>query len=201
MPTGRKPINCWLSLPCAWPTRRWSPQPAAPCLALALLAFSLLCAVGYSRYLARPIVRISSIAGRMAELDFQWKCGETRRDEIGALGRSLDEMAERLSAALAELEEANAALRGDMERARELERQRLAFFSAASHELKTPVTILKGQLSGMLDGVGCTGTGRSIWPAPSRWRGGWRRWWGSCWPCPAWSRTAPPAGRRWSCPP
>ena len=90
----------------------------------------------------------------MAELDFQWKCGETRRDEIGALGRSLDEMAERLSAALAELEEANAALRGDMERARELERQRLAFFSAASHELKTPVTILKGQLSGMLDGVG-----------------------------------------------
>lgn len=125
---------------------------AAPCLAL--LAFSLLCAVGYSRYLARPIVRISSIAGRMAELDFQWKCGETRRDEIGALGRSLDEMAERLSAALAELEEANAALRGDMERARELERQRLAFFSAASHELKTPVTILKGQLSGMLDGVG-----------------------------------------------
>ena len=89
---------------------------AAPCLALALLAFSLLCAVGYSRYLARPIVRISSIAGRMAELDFQWKCGETRRDEIGALGRSLDEMAERLSAALAELEEANAALRGDMER-------------------------------------------------------------------------------------
>ena len=63
-------------------------------------------------------------------------------------------MAERLSAALAELEEANAALRGDMERARELERQRLAFFSAASHELKTPVTILKGQLSGMLDGVG-----------------------------------------------
>lgn len=126
---------------------------AAPCLALALLAFSLLCAVGYSRYLARPIVRISSIAGRMAELDFQWKCGETRRDEIGALGRSLDEMAERLSAALAELEEANAALRGDMERARELERQRLAFFSAASHELKTPVTILKGQLTGMLDGV------------------------------------------------
>ena len=30
----------------------------------------------------------------------------------------------------------------------------MAFFSAASHELKTPVTILKGQLAGMLEGVG-----------------------------------------------
>ena len=125
----------------------------APWLALALLAFSLLCAVGYSRYLARPIVRISAIAGKMAELDFQWKCGETRGDEIGRLGRSLDEMAGRLSAALAELEDANRALRGEVERERELDRRRTAFFSAASHELKTPVTILKGQLSGMLEGV------------------------------------------------
>ena len=41
-----------------------------------------------------------------------------------------------------------------MERARELERQRLAFFSAASPRAEDPVTILKGQLSGMLDGVG-----------------------------------------------
>ena len=126
----------------------------APWLALALLAFSLLCAVGYSRYLAKPIVRISTIAGKMAELDFQWKCGESRPDEIGRLGRSLDEMAGRLSAALAELKAANAALRDDMERARAEERRRLAFFAAASHELKTPVTILKGQLGGMLDGVG-----------------------------------------------
>lgn len=35
-----------------------------------------------------------------------------------------------------------------------MEQQRSAFFSAASHELKTPVTILKGQLSGMLAQIG-----------------------------------------------
>ena len=126
----------------------------APWILLVLLAFSLLCAFFYSRYITRPIVRMSGIAGKMAELDFHWECGEKRRDEIGKLGRSLDKLAQRLDAALTDLESANQALRGEVEQERELDRQRMAFFNAASHELKTPVTILKGQLSGMLEGVG-----------------------------------------------
>ena len=126
----------------------------APWLLLVLLIFSLPCAFIYSRYITRPIVRMSGIAGKMAELDFHWECGEKRRDEIGKLGRSLDQLARRLDTALTDLESANQALRGEVERERELDRQRMAFFNAASHELKTPVTILKGQLSGMLEGVG-----------------------------------------------
>ena len=126
----------------------------APWLLVVLLVFSLLCAFIYSRYITRPIVRMSGIAGKMAELDFHWECGEKRKDEIGKLGRSLDQLARRLDTALTDLENANRALRGEVERERELDRQRMAFFNAASHELKTPVTILKGQLSGMLEGVG-----------------------------------------------
>lgn len=125
-----------------------------PWFLLALLIFSFFCSFLYSRFITRPIVRISSIAGKMAELDFDWKCGEKRRDEIGTLGRSLDQMAQKLSAALCDLHTANDALQKEVERKQEMERQRFAFFSAASHELKTPVTILKGQISGMLDGIG-----------------------------------------------
>ena len=106
------------------------------------------CALVFARLVARPIVRLSAIAEKMADLDFGWRCALRRRDEIGSLGRSLERLAQRLSAALGELSQANCALRGEMER------ERLAFFSAASHELKTPVTILKGQIGGMLDGVG-----------------------------------------------
>ena len=126
----------------------------APWLMAALLGFSVFWGWVYSRYITRPILRLQGIAGRMAGLEFSWKCEEKRRDEIGDLGRSLDLMAGRLSAALKELEAANAALRREVEQQQELERQRTAFFSAASHELKTPVTILKGQLWGMLEGIG-----------------------------------------------
>jgi len=125
----------------------------APWLLGVMLVFSMLCALFYSRYLTRPIVRLSQVSQHMAELDFTWKCGETRRDEIGVLGRNLNDMSQRLSTALTDLKDANAALQRDIDRERELERQRLAFFSAASHELKTPVTILKGQLTGMLEGI------------------------------------------------
>jgi len=125
----------------------------APWLLAVMLLFSVLCALFYSRYITRPIVRLSGISQRMAELDFSWKCGETRVDEIGVLGRNLNELSQRLSTALTELEDANTALQQDIDQERELERQRLAFFSAASHELKTPVTILKGQLTGMLEGI------------------------------------------------
>ena len=125
----------------------------APQVLFVLLVISIFCAFIYSRYITKPIVRLSDIAEQMAALDFNWSCSEKRRDEIGSLGRSLNQMSKRLSAALEELESANSSLRGEVERERESERQRTAFFSAASHELKTPVTILKGQLCGMIEGV------------------------------------------------
>ena len=125
---------------------------------LALLVFSLLCALVYSRYITPgPSSGMSGIAGRMERI---WissgNASETRRDEIGAAGPQPGRAWRKsLSAALAEpggmpMRRSGATWSGS----RKLERQRLAFFSAASHELKTPVTILKGQLTGMLDGVG-----------------------------------------------
>lgn len=126
----------------------------APWVLLTLLLFSLLGAFVYSRYITRPIVQMSDIAGKMADMDFDWKCQETRADEIGHLGRSLNQMAEKLSQTLEALKASNAALRGEVAQERALDLQRRAFFAAASHELKTPVTILRGHLSGLLDGIG-----------------------------------------------
>ena len=42
----------------------------------------------------------------------------------------------------------------DIEHEKELEQAQLDFFSAVSHELKTPITIIKGQTEGMILNVG-----------------------------------------------
>lgn len=125
-----------------------------PYLLIVILGISLLGALVYSRLITRPIVELSRIARRMAEQDFDVRWQKRCRDEIGVLGDSLNLLSENLSGALEQLRQANLALQGDIDRERELDRQRTAFFAAASHELKTPVTILKGQLSGMLAQVG-----------------------------------------------
>lgn len=115
---------------------------------------AVLSALAASFYLTAPVVRLSRISRKMAKLDYSERYTGKRTDEIGALGQDLSELADNLSGALTELRQANARLKSDIELEREQEKRRMAFFSAVSHELKTPITILKGHLSGMLQGVG-----------------------------------------------
>ncbi len=119
-----------------------------------ILLAAVLASVLYSRYVTGPVLRISAVSKRMAELSFDWKCRENRTDELGILACSLNEMSQRLSASMTELKSANEKLQADIERERALEQAQLDFFSAVSHELKTPVTIIKGQTEGMILKVG-----------------------------------------------
>ena len=72
-----------------------------------------------------------------------WQCKINRTDEIGILANSLNSMSQNLSDTMLKLETANRQLKQDMEHIDELNKQRQYFFATASHELKTPITIIK----------------------------------------------------------
>ena len=125
-----------------------------PWLAVMILLISAFGAFFCSRVLVCPVLEISRISRRMADLDMTWECKVDRKDELGILADSLNTMAKRLDRAMKALEQANQKLREDMEQLTRMSRQRRDFFAAASHELKTPVTILKGQIESMILGIG-----------------------------------------------
>lgn len=125
-----------------------------PALLLAVLVVSFGASWLYSHMITKPVLEISRVAEEMSGLHLDWQLKERRTDELGALEKSLNTLARNLSAALSDLQHANLKLEEDIRRERKLEQARTDFFSAVSHELKTPVTVIKGQLEGMLLGIG-----------------------------------------------
>ena len=88
-----------------------------------------------------PIRQTQKDFQKVAALDFGGLEGDTNRlDELGDLNRSLRQMADTLQN------------RWDDERA--LERRRQDFVSAASHELKTPLALMRGYTEGLEQGIG-----------------------------------------------
>ncbi|WP_321024754.1 sensor histidine kinase [Eisenbergiella porci] len=125
-----------------------------PVIGIVILAISLMASYFVSRFLTKPMIEISNISKRLTALDMTWRCDTDRTDEIGVLACNLNSMAAHLDKALAELTEANEKLQADIELERQQEKMRVDFFRAVSHELKTPITILKGELEGMIYQVG-----------------------------------------------
>ncbi|MED4568066.1 sensor histidine kinase [Brevibacillus agri] len=117
-------------------------------------ALILLLSLLLSKIVTKPLLSLNKSALRMARLDFSVKSPIIRNDEFGSLARSLNTMAEKLDVTLRELQQANEQLRNEMDHKQRMELIQKEFVSNASHELKTPLSIVKSFAEGLRDGVG-----------------------------------------------
>ncbi len=113
------------------------------------LVLALVFISGYSKRFTKPLIQMSEVANRIANLDFSAKCNVNRGDEIGALAENINIVSDSLNSALSELREKNAQLMEDIEKERRIEQMRADFISSASHELKTPIAIIRGYAEGL----------------------------------------------------
>lgn len=101
----------------------------------------------------KPIRKLSYIAGEMAELKFETKYTEHRKDEIGNLGHSINLLSEKLEQTISELKAVNNELQSDIENKIQIDEMRKDFLSNVSHELKTPIALIQGYAEGLQENI------------------------------------------------
>jgi len=108
-----------------WPLSLMVRQAAVALLVLALVSIPL------ARSVTAPLEGLSSLARRFGKGDLTARFASRRRDEIGALGRAFDDMADRITA---------------------LRRSEKELLANVSHELRTPLARIRLALELVTDG-------------------------------------------------
>ena len=103
------------------------------------------------RFISDPISEICEMAHRAARLDFSLPCQITSKDEFGELAANLNKMSENLQDTLEKLEKANLQLEKDVQQERKLLRERKELTDHLSHEMKTPIGVIRAYAEGIQD--------------------------------------------------
>ncbi len=106
---------------------------------IAAMMIGSLCLVIIVRKFTKPLVRINQTALLIAEGDYTAKTEVHSSDEVGMLADTIDNMS-------CKLQQAN-------EEQENLTRLRQEFVGNISHELRTPVTVMRGSLEALCDHV------------------------------------------------
>lgn len=125
-----------------------------PFAILSIIIISFAISSLYSILISGPLIKLNKVAKRMANLDFNNTIEINGKDEIGELSNILNLMNKNLKEAFEQLEKINFKLTKEIEMERKLEKERREFVATISHELKSPITIISGQLEGMIYNIG-----------------------------------------------
>ena len=113
---------------------------------IALAVIFIIFAYIFSKSMSRPLNRLNAIAEKMGYLDFSMRYTGNRKDEIGNLGKTLNEIT-------AKLENTINQLQGELSKEKTMEKMRTQFTAQVSHELQTPLSVIKGYSEALSDRI------------------------------------------------
>jgi two-component system sensor histidine kinase BaeS len=101
-------------------------------VALGLILVAMIIAIPLAAHFVRPIKRLAAAMSMLTSGEYQQRIDLKRKDEFAQLSRDYNELAATLQ---------------------QNEQARKRWLADISHELRTPVAVLKGELEAMLDGI------------------------------------------------
>ncbi len=129
-------------------------------LAFAIFLSIALCIIAevYIRMFTKPLMIISDTAKEISQMNFTNSCPRFRTKEMNDLGENINNLSNSLETALRKLKSENIQLERDIEIERRMEKVMRTFVANASHELKTPISVIQAYAEGMKFGIGCDST-------------------------------------------
>lgn len=104
--------------------------------------------------ITKPILELNRISEKMVHLDFDAKYQGSANTEIDLLGENMNKLSYSLEKSISELKTANNELLRDIEKKDQVDRMRREFLANVSHELKTPLALIRGYAEGLQEGMG-----------------------------------------------
>lgn len=120
-----------------------------------LIALLVCLLSGYliGRNFTRPISEMTEVADSIARLDFSKQYTGKDRNELGELGRSLNQMSDILESSIQDMQQINAQLQREIEEKQHIDDMRREFIVNISHDLKTPIALIQGYAEGLRVGI------------------------------------------------
>lgn len=101
----------------------------------------------------KPVLALAALSEKMSNLDFDAHYEADAQDEIGILGRNMNNLSSRLKDAIGALQDANRQLQHDIDEKSQIDEMRKEFIANVSHELKTPIALIQGYAEGLTEGM------------------------------------------------
>lgn len=120
---------------------------------IGMVIIGSVCVWLFAKRITNPILELTALSKKMANLDFDAKYTSGGENEIGVLGANFNSMSGELEKTISELKTANYELKKDIEKKEKLEDMRKEFIGNVSHELKTPIALIQGYAEGLKEGI------------------------------------------------
>lgn len=99
-----------------------------------------------ARSIVAPLLQLDHIADQIGKLNFSVRYQGSRQDEIGHLGYTLNDLAEKLDANIK-------GLKDELEKEKNMDALRKQFIAQASHEMQTPIAIINSYMEALEDDI------------------------------------------------